>query len=94
MGDFKKHPEIAKEKLSALKNAYDNKQFSVVGDLATKICEQLVEADGAKEGLHFGAHLERHDYSNRKFPSEIQQRILFKNEKNISISRAFTKAGW
>jgi hypothetical protein len=39
MDDFKKHLEMAREKLSALKDAFEKKQFTVVGDLATKVCE-------------------------------------------------------
>jgi len=71
MGDFKKHLAIAIEKLSALKDAYDKKHFTVVGDLATKVCEQLVEADAARDGKHFGTHLDRHDFSNKRYPKEI-----------------------
>jgi hypothetical protein len=71
MGDFKKHLGIAREKMSALTSAYNKKQFTVVGDLATKVCEQLIEADAAREGKHFGAHLERHAYSNDNYPKEI-----------------------
>ena len=73
IGDFKKHLAIAREKLSALKDAFDKKQFTVVGDLATKVCEQLVEADAAKERKHFGTHLDRHSYSNSKFPKEVNE---------------------
>jgi hypothetical protein len=71
MDDFKKHLEMAREKLSALKDAFEKKQFTVVGDLATKVCEQLIEADAAREGKHFGTHLDRHEYSNKKYPREI-----------------------
>lgn len=73
MGEFKKNLEIATEKLSALKDAFDKKKFTVVGDLATKVCEQLVEADAAREGKHFGTHLNRHSYSNAKFPKEVNE---------------------
>ncbi len=73
MGDFKKHLGIAREKLSALKDAFDKKQFTVVGDLATKVCEQLVEADAAREGKHYGSHLDRHSYSNARFPKEVNE---------------------
>jgi len=73
MGEFKNHQEIATEKLSALKDAFDKKQFTIVGDLATKVCEQLVEADAAREGKHFGTHLNRHSYSNTKFPKEVNE---------------------
>ncbi len=80
MGEFKKHLAVAKEKLAALKSAYEHKQFTVVGDLATKVCEQLVEADAAKKGLHFGTHVERHDYSNNAFPkymNDAMRKIWF-----------------
>jgi hypothetical protein len=71
MGEYKKHLKIAKEKLSVFLSAYEKGQFTVVGDLATKVCEQLIEADAARAGKHFGAHLERHAYSNEKYPKEI-----------------------
>jgi hypothetical protein len=73
MGDFKKHLRIAREKLSALMDAFDKKKFTVVGDLATKVCEQLVEAEAAREGKHFGTHLDRHSYSNARFPKEVNE---------------------
>lgn len=71
MGDFKKHINIAKEKLSAVITAYKNKQNTVVGDLATKVIEQLIEADAAKQGKHFGDHHSRHSYSNDRYPDRI-----------------------
>jgi hypothetical protein len=71
MGDYKKHISIAREKLSALKEAFNKEQFTVVGDLATKVVEQLIEADAAREGKHFGTHLDRHAYSNSIFTKEI-----------------------
>ncbi len=73
MGDFQKHINLAKEKLRATFTAYENKQHTVVGDLATKVVEQLVEAGAAKEGEHFGDHVTRHDYSNKNFPPEINR---------------------
>ncbi len=48
MGEFKKHLDIAKEKLKAVAAAYKSKQRTVVGDLGTKVVEQLVEADAAR----------------------------------------------
>ena len=69
MGAFKKQIDLAKEKLKATFTAYKNKQHTVVGDLV----EQLVEADAAREGEHFGDHTTRHDYSNKKFPQEINR---------------------
>ena len=73
MGEFEKHLGIAKEKLSALASAYEKRQHTVVGDLGTKIVEQLVEADAARAGKHFGTHSERHDYANREFPGKINR---------------------
>jgi len=73
MGDFKKHLELAKEKFKATLNAYYTKQSTVVGDLGIKVVEQLVEADVAKKGEHFGDHQSRHEYSNKNFPDEINK---------------------
>ena len=73
MGDFQKHLDLAKEKFKATINAYDNKQSTVVGDLGTKVVEQLVEADAANKGEHFGDHQSRHEYSNKNFPVEINK---------------------
>ncbi len=50
MGNFQKHFELAKEKCEATITAYHNKQSTVVGDLGTKVVEQLVEADAARKG--------------------------------------------
>ena len=71
MGDFNKHIELAKEKLGAAADAYHKKQSTVVGDLGTKVVEQLVEADAARNNEHFGNHQSRHEYSNRNFPKEV-----------------------
>lgn len=71
MGDFEKHIGLAREKLKATANAFNNKQYTVVGDLATKVVEQLVEADASIKNEHFGTHKERHDYSSKNFPSGI-----------------------
>jgi len=73
MGDFQKHINLTKEKLEATLVAYEKKQHTVVGDLATKVVEQLVEADAATKGEHFGDHLARHSYSNKNFPPEINK---------------------
>ncbi len=73
MGDFHKHLELAKEKLKATINAYHSKQNTVVGDLGTKVVEQLVEADAARNKEHFGDHQSRHEYSNKNFPLEINK---------------------
>ena len=42
-----------------------------MGDLGTKVVEQLVEADAARTGRHFGMHPERHGYANREFPAYV-----------------------
>ena len=73
MGDFNKHLKLVKEKLKATVTAYQNKQTTVVGDLGIKVVEQLIEADAAKHGEHFGDHKSRHEYSNRNFPSEVNK---------------------
>ncbi len=73
MGDFHKHLRLAKEKLEATITAYHNKQHTVVGDLGTKVVEQLIEADASRKGEHFGDHRSRHAYSNRNFPPEVTQ---------------------
>lgn len=73
MGDFQKHVKLVKEKLAATFSAYFNKQMTVVGDLGTKVVEQLVEADAARTNEHFGDHRSRHEYSNKTFPSEINK---------------------
>lgn len=71
MGNLDKHIEIAREKLQAVISAYKNKQHTVVGDLAVKVIEQLVEADASKQGKHFGDHPSRHNFSNQNYPKEI-----------------------
>jgi len=73
MGDFQKHLELAKEKLRATIAAYNSKQSTVVGDLGTKVVEQLVETDAARSEEHFGDHKSRHEYSNKNFPAEINK---------------------
>ena len=71
MGDYEKHIRMAQEKLEAVRNAFDKGQHTVVGDLATKVDEQLIEADAAKSNIHFGTHVERHQFSGEKYPKEI-----------------------
>jgi len=73
MGDFQKHFGLAKEKCKATISAYRNRQSTVVGDLGTKVVEQLVEADAARKGEHFGDHQSRHEHSNKSFPAEINK---------------------
>lgn len=73
MGDFNKHLELAEEKLRAAIGAFHKKQSTVVGDMGTKVVEQLVEADAARNNEHFGDHQSRHEYSNRNFPAEVNK---------------------
>lgn len=80
MGDFRKHINLAREKLESTREAFKENRGSVVGDLATKVVEQLIEADYALKGGHFGDHKSRHDYSNKEFSDEINdamRRIWF-----------------
>ena len=71
MGNFEKHLRLAKEKLDATLTAFEKNQNTVVGDLGTKIVEQLIEADAARQNRHFGDHKSRHDYAGREFPEHI-----------------------
>jgi len=71
MGDYDKHLSMAREKLRAVRSAFYEGHHTVVGDLATKVVEQLVEADAAKQNIHFGTHLERHKFSQERYPDEI-----------------------
>jgi hypothetical protein len=73
MGNFQKHLRLSQEKLEAVINAYTNERMTVVGDLGTKIVEQLIEADAARNNIHFGDHKSRHEYSNKTYPTEINR---------------------
>src|SRR3989344_298947 len=73
MGDFDKHLDIAKEKLRSVVEAYKRGDNSVVGDLSTKVIEQLIEADAARENKHFGSHAERHEFSGKSYPEDINK---------------------
>ena len=73
MGDFEKHIKIAEEKLRVTKESFVKKDNTVVGDLATKVVEQLVEADMARKGEHSGDHKSRHDYSNKEYPQQVNE---------------------
>ncbi len=80
MGTFRKHLDMAREKLESVKEAYGRRRHTVVGDLATKVVEQLVEADAARADRHLGSHQDRHEYSNQCFPEDMNkamQRIWF-----------------
>ena len=61
MGNFQKHIDLAKEKLRVTKESFTEKNNTVVGDLATKVVEQLIEADVARKEEHLGDHKSRHD---------------------------------
>jgi len=52
--------------------AYHARQHTVVGDLGTKIVEQLIEADAARTARHFGRHQERHDHANRHYTEDVR----------------------
>ena len=71
MGEYQKHVRMAREKLKAVKSALEEGQHSVVGDLATNVVEQRIEADAAKENIHFGTHLDRHKFSVERYPKDI-----------------------
>jgi len=71
MSDVEKHLRIAQEKLSATSEAYAKHRNTVVGDLAIKVVEQLIEADAARNGGHFGTHYDRQAYANRTYPQGI-----------------------
>ena len=43
MGEYEKHIRMAREKLKAVRNAFEKGQHAVVGDLATKVVEQIEE---------------------------------------------------
>ena len=73
MGSFEKHINIAKEKLRVTKESFVKKDNTVVGDLATKVVEQFIEADVARKGEHFGEHKSRHDYSNKEYPQYVNE---------------------
>lgn len=59
------------EKLNAVVDSFNKNNISVVGDLATKVVEQIIEADASKSGKHFGGHLERHSFSNQAYPHAV-----------------------
>jgi hypothetical protein len=63
----------AKEKFHATSVAYANSHMTVVGDLGTKVVEQLIEADAARNNEHFGDHRSRHEYSNKNYPLHINR---------------------
>ncbi len=71
MGEYEKHIRMVREKMEAVRSAFEKEQHTVVGDLATKVVEQLIEADAAKKNMHFGTHLERHQFSGDRYPKEI-----------------------
>ncbi|MGB6867663.1 MAG: hypothetical protein WBE11_18420 [Candidatus Aminicenantaceae bacterium] len=64
---------MAKEKFQATAIAYANNHMTVVGDLGTKVVEQLIEADAARNNAHFGDHQSRHEFSNENYPLHINR---------------------
>ena len=64
---------LAKEKYQATSHAFANMHMTVVGDLGTKVVEQLIEADAARKNAHFGDHRSRHEYSNENYPLHINR---------------------
>jgi hypothetical protein len=73
MGEYDRHLGVAREKLAVLVTAHRNGQHTVVGDLGTKVVEQLIEADAARTNQHFGTHGERHAFAQAEYPREINQ---------------------
>lgn len=74
MGDFDHHARLAKEKRAAAIDEYEKGRYTVVGDLALKTVEQVVEAVASKAGKHFHvtprtAHAERTKWAKERFPA-------------------------
>jgi hypothetical protein len=74
LGDFDHHVKLAKEKREVAIDEYEKERYTVVGDLALKAVEQLIEALVSRDGLHFHvtprtAHAERTKWMKEKFPS-------------------------
>jgi len=73
MGDPAHHRRLAKEKRLGAIHELKAGRHSNVADLALKAVEQAIEAEVAKEGLHFHrrprtAHTERREWLRRKHP--------------------------
>lgn len=93
MEDCKKHLNLAKKTLNALKEAFEGKGFTVVGDRGTKVVGQLAEADAARTNQHFGNHRSRYNYANANFPEEVNRAMRKLTEKRVlkTITRELSK---
>jgi hypothetical protein len=73
MGDTEHHLKIAREKRAGANHEFKSGRHSNVADLALKAVEQAIEAEAAREGLHFHlrprtAHAERRAWLRSKYP--------------------------
>mgnify|MGYP001077010598 CR=1 FL=1 len=73
MGETKHHAKIAEENVQGAKEELKNKRFANVGLLSLRALEQMIEACGAKEGLHFHerprtAHISRRNWLEMHHP--------------------------
>jgi hypothetical protein len=71
MDDFQKHLGMMKEKLRATREAYKDKEFTVVGDLAIKVVEQALEAEAARDRKHLGDHRIRFKLAEKIFSKSM-----------------------
>lgn len=74
MGDTKHHLKIAREKRIGASQEFKSGRHSNVADLALKAVEQAIEAEAARDGMHFHlrprtAHSERRDWLKSKYPT-------------------------
>ena len=74
MSDVEIHVRAVREKRLAALEEFEKSRFMVVGDLAIKAVEQVIEALAALEGKHFhlhprSAHAERMRWFKERFPS-------------------------
>jgi hypothetical protein len=74
MGDSDHHLKIAREKHAGANQEFSSGRHSNVADLALKAVEQAIEAEAAREGLHFHirprtAHSKRRDWLKSRHPA-------------------------
>jgi len=74
MSDVEFHVKAAREKRLATLEEFGKGRYMVVGDLAIKTVEQVIEASAALEGKHFhlhprSAHRNRLMWIKERFPS-------------------------
>jgi len=74
VSDVEIHVRAVREKRLAALEEFEKSRFMVVGDLAIKAVEQVIEALAALEGKHFhlhprSAHAERMRWFKERFPS-------------------------